>query len=275
MSFAKEMVDAKKKLEEMGFEGLFAPDTHDCFNNPHLKLNEDLEHCERTDIMRACMNVQEKCDAILVLNYPKNGIDGYIGANTLMELGLAYYLKQKIFLLYPPPSKEDARYNTEVVLMKPIILNGDLEKLRGLKKITICGSIKFADKIVEIYKKLDSLGHKPQIHEHMFGLVDGTAPQLSDKIETCEIKKKYDYIKSWHNLIVDGDAVLICNFDKNGIKNYIGGNTLMEMGFAHVHGKKIFLFNPINDVLPYADEIKAMYNLVIDGDLSKISGVLS
>ena len=55
-------------------------------------------------------------------------------------------------------------------------------------KITICGSIKFASEIVEIYRQLESLGHKPLVHEHMFGLVDGTAPQLKDNVENHEIR---------------------------------------------------------------------------------------
>jgi len=138
-------------------------------------------------------------------------------------------------------------------------------------KITICGSVKFADKLVEIYKELEKLGHNPLMHKDMFGIADGTAQELIDGIEMdhSEIKKKHNFIKWWHNCIKSGDAVLICNFDKNGIKNYIGGNTLMEIGFAHVNDKKVFLLNPIPDV-SYTDEIKAMADVILDGDLTKI-----
>lgn len=130
MTFAKEMIKTKKLLKEIGFEGDFAPDTQDCFDNPELRLNEDLEHCERIDIARACMNIQKDCDAILILNYPKGGINGYIGPHSLIEMGLAYYLKQKIFLLYPPPPLEKAGYYIEVMHMKPVILNGDIYKIK-------------------------------------------------------------------------------------------------------------------------------------------------
>lgn len=128
MTFAKEMIDAKKLLEENGFEAEFAPDTYDCLNNPNLKLNEDLEHCERMDIMKACMDLQENCDGVLLLNHPKDGVNGYIGSHSLIELGLAYYLKQKIFLLNPPP--KEARYYVEVMHMKPAMLNGDILKVK-------------------------------------------------------------------------------------------------------------------------------------------------
>jgi len=129
MFFAKEFVKTKEVLERMGFIADFAPDTYECINNPELNLNENLEHCERMDIMRACFEIQEKCDSLIVLNYKKEDLEGYIGVNSLIEMGLAYYLRQKIFLLYPPPNKEKARYYTEVMLMKPIILNGKLENI--------------------------------------------------------------------------------------------------------------------------------------------------
>ena len=66
------------------------------------------------------------------------------------------------------------------------------------------------------------------------------------------------------------DAVLVLNLDKNGVKNYIGGNTLMEIGFAHVLNQKIFLWNPIPNIDYYKTEIEAMRPIVIDGEFSKI-----
>ena len=76
------------------------------------------------------MDEQQKCDAILVLNYDKGEQKGYIGAHVLIELGLAYYLKQKIFLLHSIPSKEEVRHSIEVMHMKPVILEGDLGNLK-------------------------------------------------------------------------------------------------------------------------------------------------
>ncbi len=140
-------------------------------------------------------------------------------------------------------------------------------------KITICGSVKFADKIVAIHKQLTALGHEPQIHQEMFAIADGTAKELIDAKnghEHYKVKIKYDFIRAWYDLIIKGDAILVCNFDKNGIKNYIGGNTLMEIGFAHVNNKKVFLLNPISDEASYKDEIKAMADVILNGDLSKI-----
>jgi len=110
------------------------------------------------------------------------------------------------------------------------------------------------------------------MHEKMFGIADGTAAAIIDGIEKdhAKLKRQEGFIKWWYNCIKNGDAILVCNFDKNGIKNYIGGNTLIEIGFAHVNDKKVFLLNPIPEEAPYVDEIKAMTGLVLNGDLTKI-----
>ena len=140
-------------------------------------------------------------------------------------------------------------------------------------KITICGSVKFADKFVENYKKLKEIGHEPMMHEKMFRIADGTATAIIDGIEKDhgKLKRQEGFIKWWHDCIKSGDAILVLNYDKNGIKNYIGGNTLMEIGFAHVNDKKVFLLNPIPKEVSYSAEIKAMVDVVLDGDLGKIS----
>jgi len=107
----------------------------------------------------------------------------------------------------------------------------------------------------------------------MFSIADGTAEKLIKGMaeEHDKIKRQYNFIKLWYNLIINGDAILVLNYDKNGIKNYIGGNTLMEIGFAHVNDKKIFLLNPVPEEVSYKDEIKAMVNVILKGDLNKIN----
>ncbi len=139
-------------------------------------------------------------------------------------------------------------------------------------KVTICGSVKFAKEIVSIYNQLRDLGHEPLMHKCMFGIADETEKELINEIahDHGEAKRKHGFIKWWHDCIKNSDAILVCNFDKNGIKNYIGGNTLLEIGFAHVNDKKVFLLNPIPEEIPYSDEIKAMVDVVLNGDLTKI-----
>jgi hypothetical protein len=65
-------------------------------------------------------------------------------------------------------------------------------------KITVVGSIKFADKLVETYNKLKELGHEPIMHEEMFGVADGSAKEIIEGAEKdhAEIKKKIWLYKS-------------------------------------------------------------------------------
>ncbi len=66
-------------------------------------------------------------DSILVANYKKRGISGYIGGNTLIEIGLAFFLKKPIYILNAVSS--DLSYKQEILGMKPIMLNRDLGKI--------------------------------------------------------------------------------------------------------------------------------------------------
>ena len=135
-------------------------------------------------------------------------------------------------------------------------------------KIGIVGSMQFTDKMLEIKSKLQDLGHEAfltDLHDSMIG-------KTSDEIEEIKLyqKNNMDAIREFWNKMQGADAVLVLNYDKNGIKNYIGANTLMEIGFAHVLNQKIFLLNPIPE-MPYCKtEIEAVNPTIIYGDLSNI-----
>ncbi len=133
MHFSKEMLKIQKKLEEMGHVVEVPCDTHEFANNQNMTTDnheENYKWCIDNDIIRKCFDLIVESDAILMLNYPKKGIEGYVGASGLMEIGLAYYFKKKIFLLYPPPSPQEVKSSHEIFIMQPIILNGDLNLIK-------------------------------------------------------------------------------------------------------------------------------------------------
>ncbi len=70
----------------------------------------------------------EWADAILAINHEKGGITGYIGGNTLIETGVAFYLKKKIFILNDVSS--NLSYKQEIMGMKPVMLEGVLKKIK-------------------------------------------------------------------------------------------------------------------------------------------------
>jgi hypothetical protein len=127
MHFAKEMQEAQKNLEALGHQADISPDTQACIENPNL--NMDLEHCLASNIDKSCFQLIADSDAILVLNYSKNGMNGYVGGATLMEIGLARHLDKKVFILHDLPSEDELRYVLEIKLVRPVILRGDLAKI--------------------------------------------------------------------------------------------------------------------------------------------------
>ena len=82
-------------------------------------------------------------------------------------------------------------------------------------------------------------------------------------------KLKSDPIRLYFEEIKKSNAILVLNYDKKGIKNYVGGNTLIEIAFAHVLEKKIYLLNPIPE-MPYSDEIHSMKPTILNGNLDYI-----
>ena len=124
MTFSKEMLEIADALKNMGHEPIIPSTVDDCLKDPTLNMN--LEFCSVRNVMREHFNKIEDGDAVLVLNYDKNNVKGYIGASSLMEMGLAYHLNKKIFLLNDIPN---VRHGHEIQLMNPVILNGDIKKI--------------------------------------------------------------------------------------------------------------------------------------------------
>ena len=139
-------------------------------------------------------------------------------------------------------------------------------------KIEIIGSSYFCGEMVRFRNKLRALGRECELHEHYVARAAGKLPKLWEKMqkEHAKVKIEHDYIRYHYNEILNSDAVLVLNFDKNGVKNYIGGNTLMEMDQAYVNDKKIFLLNSVPQT-QYREEIEALEPIIINNDLSKIN----
>ena len=138
IAFYDEMLKAKKELEARGHEIKLPPvEVKDQNGNmiPVKKYYELRKAAKDTDswiwerkeeAMKNHFDKVEWSDAILVLNHDKNNIPGYVGPNTLMEMGVAMWLKKKIYLLNEIP---EISYKEEILGMRPILLNGDLRKL--------------------------------------------------------------------------------------------------------------------------------------------------
>ena len=135
-------------------------------------------------------------------------------------------------------------------------------------KIAICGSMAFTEQMFQVKEKLEKLGHEAVVsgfgHHYL-----GKNQEEIEKLKRYH-KHEKDAIREYWVQIQNADAILVLNYDRKGIANYIGGNTLMEIGFAHVLAKKIFLLNPVPEIEFYKDEIEATKPVILNGDLDAI-----
>ena len=122
--------------------------------------------------------------------------------------------------------------------------------------------------MLEMRDRLNALGHVgfvTDLHAAFIGKTDE-----EKEVIKIDQKNNQDAIREFWNAMQGADAVVVLNLDKHGIANYIGGNTFLEIGFAHILNQKIFLLNPIPDIQFYKTEIEAMKPVILNGDLSLI-----
>ena len=131
-------------------------------------------------------------------------------------------------------------------------------------KVAICGSMSFGKEMLTIKEKLERMGHTVILPENTHAYANGTI-NIENKLE----KMKLDVIRKYFHEIKEVDGILVLNYTKNGIENYVGGNSLIEMAFAHVLNKIIFLLNPIPK-MNYSDEIESFFPVVLNGKIEII-----
>ncbi len=132
ISFIGKMREAAKQIASSGHTVTIPPSailnqTKEYWSDVKSSKPEQFVKVGRERNMKYFKEIKS-ADAVLVMNLPKNGIDGYIGANTLMELAVAFEHSKKIFL-YNPPSR-DFFGAEELSYMSPVIINSDLKKIK-------------------------------------------------------------------------------------------------------------------------------------------------
>lgn len=135
--------------------------------------------------------------------------------------------------------------------------------------ITICGSLTFAKQMKKIKDFLERKRHQVFVPPLMNRYLNGRLKKSKIPEKEAEKKRHYNLIRIHFEAIKKSDAILVLNYKKNKIEGFIGGNTFLEMGFAHVLDKKIYLLNPIPK-MDYTSEILAMKPIVLNGDLKKL-----
>jgi nucleoside 2-deoxyribosyltransferase len=125
MKHSNRMVEIGRALEQDGMK-VFLPNIGENSDYETLSETEATDHKSR--MIRAHLEKIRQSDAVLVVNELLKGIDGYIGANTFLEMGFAYALEKKIYVLHSLPEQPNI---VELRGLLPIILQGDLAILKA------------------------------------------------------------------------------------------------------------------------------------------------
>ena len=103
-----------------------------CYDDPNTESRfKDLGHEEhakfKSEMIAHSEEVIKEMDAVLVLNFDKDKYKNYLGGATFLEMYDAFRLKKIIYMYNEIP---EGILKDEIIGFKPIIINGDLEKIK-------------------------------------------------------------------------------------------------------------------------------------------------
>lgn len=146
---------------------------------------------------------------------------------------------------------------------------------KNKKTVALCSSAAFFKQALEIEKQLRSFGFAVKLpYTAMKMKQAGDFRPETYKTwfkDATTYHRKGWLIKNHFRKIIDSDAILVINHEKNGVPGYIGGNTLIEMGIAFHHKKPIYILDPISDSANFKEEILGMHPVFLNGNIKKIS----
>ena len=135
-------------------------------------------------------------------------------------------------------------------------------------KICISCSLSFPDEVLKVAEDLKKLGHEVDLPN---GILNRAVERADFNAVAAKADDGYDSMNAHFAKIREADALLVCNFTKKGIDNYIGANTFLEMGYAYSLGLPIYTLNPLPEMPYINDELRAFGVIVLSDDLSKIA----
>jgi hypothetical protein len=123
-------------------------------------------------------------------------------------------------------------------------------------KIFIVASKKYSDQLPTIKFNLQKRKHSVILPTFDLG-------------KTTVTNQKKIFLEKDFKKIEECNAILVCNFEKNTINNYIGTTTIVYMGIAYYLNKKIYLLYD----LPNTNNLEEVFSfspICLKGDLTKI-----
>lgn len=145
-------------------------------------------------------------------------------------------------------------------------------------RIAIICSLAFADKAGEVKKQLEAFGHIVSLPFTVADILAGkTTVETIAKEKSvgtfAERAQKNDLIRKNFERQKQDDVVVVVTGTKNGIANYIGANTFLEVGFGYVLGMPVYFWDDIPTSEFFRDELAVMAPTALHGDPTKIASI--
>jgi len=136
------------------------------------------------------------------------------------------------------------------------------------KNVVICGSMSFYKQMLECKIELQKFGINCIVPKNENELIN-----ILNEKEFCSFKQRVSnaYLRKIRDK--NTTAVLIYNGTKNGVKNYIGTSTLIELATALSWNKKIYLFDEFYE--PISEELLAWNCIPLHRNLNKLTNSLN
>ena len=115
MKFYDKFLKARSALEAKGNTIILPP-------KDRVVMDKEIKRKQMEKFLQDLTSV----DAVLVMNFDKDSkTRSYVGANTLMEIGMAFLNNKKIYVLNTPPES----CKEELEALDCVYLNGDINRL--------------------------------------------------------------------------------------------------------------------------------------------------
>ena len=124
-AFYNKLFEYKEALEKLGHE-VTLPNCYDCPETEAKYRGTPEHHLFKAKMFKQSEETIKKMDAVLVLNFNKNGQENYIGGATFLEIYEAFRMNKKIFFINDIPNN---MLKDELIGLNPTIINNDLNKI--------------------------------------------------------------------------------------------------------------------------------------------------
>ena len=133
------------------------------------------------------------------------------------------------------------------------------------RRYVICGSMSFAPMMQRISHRLAEQEVAAVVPDDVDFAAEYGSQENYEKFKRAVSRAHIAKVRDPRTI-----GIIVANFDKHGIRSYVGPNTFAEIAIAFADGKRVHLFNGIPS--NYADELTAWGVKDLSGNLESLVG---